>query len=228
MDRRFLFLNAGLCFWSLALAAWCYHARNWALPLACLTLLAFTLHPLQQQVFTMFGKMKTTAETPQNKVVTAPQPVEKEPAREEKQNNTVVAADVRFEGNITAAGQVYIYGAVYGNIDSSGGIIKIMRSGLVEGNITSRELIVDGTVNGQCRSESIDIYEHGKIHGAIAYATLSIKKGGALVGQSEIWTPVETQTNILDFSVEQPIAAEAAESEAIVGPQKPAKEKKQA
>ena len=224
MDRRFLFLNAGICFWSLALAAWFCHLLNWALPLAGVTLLAFMLHPLQQQVFTMFGKMKTTAEAPQNTLVKTPHPVEKEPLREEKQNNTLVAADVHFEGNITAAGQVYIYGTVRGNIDSRDGIIKIMRSGLVEGNITSRELIVDGTVKGECWSDSIDIYEHGKIHGAITYATLAVKKGGALVGQAEHQLPAETLTNIIDFSVEQP---DAAESEAMVGPQ-PAKGKKQA
>lgn len=224
MDRRFLFLNAGICCWSLALAAWFCHILSWALPLAGLTLLAFTLHPLQQQVFSMFGKMKTTAETPQNTVVTTPKSVEKEPVREEKQNNTLVAADVHFEGNITAAGQVYIYGTVRGNIDSRDGIIKIMRSGLVEGNITSRELIVDGIVKGECRSDSIDIYEHGKIHGAISYATLAVKKGGALVGQAEHRIPAETQTNIVDFTADQP---EAAKSEAMVGPQ-PAKGKKQA
>lgn len=227
MDRRFLFLNAGLCFWSLALAAWVYGAFGWAMALACLTLMAFTLHPIQQQVFIMFRKMKPTQQPPENRVVTAPSLPEKEPAREEKQSNTVIAADVRFDGNIAATGQVYIYGAVYGNIEAGSGIVKVMRSGLVEGNITSRELIVDGAVNGQCRVENLDIHENGRINGAIAYAALSVKKGGVLVGQSESWIPAESKTNIIDFSAEQPVDAEMPAKETVMAREKSIKGKKQ-
>ena len=153
----------------------------------------------------MFGKNKTAASMPEIKVAVAPQPMEKEAVREEKQNNTVIACDVRFEGNIITSGQVYIYGEVYGNIDSNGGIIKVMRSGRVEGNITSRELIVDGVVNGQCKSDLIDIYENGKINGAIAWGALAIKKGGAFIGQSETLQPVEQKSNVVGFAVEPPV-----------------------
>jgi len=156
----------------------------------------------------MFGKNKSPTTEPQNTVMVAPAAPEKETPREEKQNNTVISSEVRFEGNIIASGQVYIYGEVHGNIESNGGIIKIMRNGLVQGNIVCRELIVDGTVNGECKSESIDIYENGTLNGAMSYASLAIKKGGVFIGKSLAQQMTETKTNVIDLTPE-PVADEA-------------------
>ena len=100
-------------------------------------------------------------------------------------NNTVIARDVCFEGNLRAVGQVYIYGEIQGNIIAEEGVVKVMRSGLVNGNITSQELIINGTVKGECKSESIDIGEHANINGALDYVALSVKKGAVFVGSME-------------------------------------------
>jgi cytoskeletal protein CcmA (bactofilin family) len=51
-----------------------------------------------------------------------------------------------------------------------------MTGGLVEGNITCRELIIDGCVIGQCRSETIEIDKNGNVTGTLAYRTLAIKR----------------------------------------------------
>lgn len=203
MKRVYYFLNTGLCFWGLALISWSLYATPWAIFPAVLALVAFLLHSLQKRVFTIFGKNKPTMVELQNTVAVTPTPVEKETPREEKQSNTVISHEVRFEGKIIATGQVYIYGQVVGNIESTGGIIKIMRNGLVEGNISCRELIVDGTVSGECKSESIDIYENGRINGAMSYSALAIKKGGAFVGHSSLIPVVEKKTNVVELAAEK-------------------------
>lgn len=110
----------------------------------------------------------------------------KDPEREEKSANTVVANGVRFDGNICSSGMIYIYGTIVGNVESETGIVKVMRSGQVEGNISCRELIVDGLVKGECSCGTIDVYENGRIEGNIRYAQLSIKKGGAFCGQAAL------------------------------------------
>ena len=204
MRSVYLFLNIALIFWSLALVAWCNDAHFWALLTAALAIIAFVIHVLHKQVNHMFGKNKAAeAATPTPVVHTAPTPVtEKEVPRDEKQNNTVIASGVRFEGNITSNGQVYIYGTVHGNIDAKEGLIKVMRNGVVEGDITSRELIIDGIVNGNCRSESIDIYENGNITGTIAYSSLTIKKGASFTGRSELIRPVEEKSNVVGLPVD--------------------------
>ena len=207
MGRVYLFLNTAFVFWSLTLVAWCYDAHYWALLTATLAIIAFVIHVLQKQVNHMFGKNKAAEEVMPSPVVhTAPAPVvEKEAPRDEKQNNTVIAAGVRFEGNITSNGQVYIYGTVHGNINVAEGLIKIMRNGVVEGDITSRELIIDGVVNGNCRSASIDVYENGTITGTIAYSSLTVKKGASFTGRSELIHPVEEKSNVVGLLAEAPL-----------------------
>lgn len=216
MGRVYLFLNTALIFWSLALVAWCYDAHSWALLTAALAIIAFVIHALHKQVNHMFGKNKAAEEVTHTPVVTtAPTPVvEREAPRDEKQNNTVIATGVRFDGNITSNGQVYIYGTVHGNIDAKEGLIKIMRNGVVEGDIISRELIIDGIVNGNCRSESIDVYENGNITGTIAYSSLTIKKGASFTGKSELIRAVEEKNNVVGLLAETvPEDAQIAENE---------------
>lgn len=189
MNRHFRFLNLALALWALALVSWCHYALLWTLLAAVLALLAFFLHIVQHQVNVMFGKTKTS-EAPQLPTPTAvPLHMEKEPVREEKQN-TVIASGVQLTGNITSAGQVHIFGTVTGNIDAKESVVKVMRNGLVEGNIFCRELFIDGTVNGECESEAIHIEENGVITGTLTYSTLTIKKGGTFAGQARINAPV--------------------------------------
>lgn len=119
--------------------------------------------------------------------------------KESSVKGTVIASEVHFEGNITASGQVYIYGEVHGNIISNGGLVKIMRNGLVKGNITCSTLAIDGMLIGECKSESIDIHEHGKINGSLAYTTLSVKNGGVFIGKAETFTNTDSEINVITF-----------------------------
>lgn len=125
--------------------------------------------------------------------------LDKTVSAEDKSSNTVIASGVRFEGNINANGQIYVYGTIVGNIESQEGIVKIMRNGLVEGNIHSRELIVDGGVKGLCRAESVDICENGRVEGTLTYGALSIKKGGLFTGQAEVLPHPENAVNVVDL-----------------------------
>lgn len=188
MNRHFRFLNLALALWALALASWCHDALPWTLVAAALALLAFLLHIVQHQVNAMFGKTKNS-EAPQLPTPTAIPLKTSETVREEKQN-TVIASGVQLTGNITSAGQVHIFGTVTGNIDAKESVVKVMRNGLVEGNIFCRELFIDGTVNGECDSEAIHIEENGVISGTLSYSTLTIKKGGTFAGQAKINAPV--------------------------------------
>lgn len=118
----------------------------------------------------------------------------------EKPATTVIASGVNVDGNIIACGHVYIYGSLTGNIDAKGNLIKIMRGGMIEGNVTCRELIVDGYINGQCISDALEICENGQVIGNIAYRSLIIKKGGELSGKSEVLQPEKEPSNVVDIA----------------------------
>lgn len=193
MNKHYRYLNFALAFWGFALASWCLDARLYTFFAVLLTLLSFCLHAAKNQVNAMFGKSKNspTSPLPTPTMDAAPPPdVEKASVRDEKQN-TVIASGTLFNGNIVAAGQVHIFGTVTGDIDAKESVIKVMRSGVIEGNIYCRELFIDGTINGQCHSESINIEEHGAVNGLLAYGTLTIKKGGTFSGQAQLIAPVE-------------------------------------
>ncbi|WP_165383557.1 MULTISPECIES: polymer-forming cytoskeletal protein [unclassified Escherichia] len=121
-------------------------------------------------------------------------------------DSTVIASDVVFDGNINSNKQIYIYGCVNGNVLAKDGLVKIMRNGVVEGNITSRELIVDGVIKGHCQSDSVDIYENGRLDGTLVYVSLSIKKGGVLTGKAEVLTPNPAKQKVVDLKSEKVIA----------------------
>ncbi|MGZ0751018.1 bactofilin family protein [Kluyvera sichuanensis] len=205
MGREFLAVNCTIFFWLLALIAWYFNAPS----LACLSgvcaLSSFVIHIKLNQANHMFKKNKSIDVSP----ATAPTslPVEeKESVSAKKQDATVIASNVCFEGNIASNGHVYIYGSLKGNIEAEEGLIKIIHGGLVEGNITCRELIIDGNVVGQCHSQSLEIAENGHVVGTLAYHQLAIKKGGKFSGQAEV-LPAETgKNNVVGFAHEPTIS----------------------
>lgn len=159
----------------------------------------------------MFGKDKHSNKIEKTAPLEpAPVLVKQPESVESTQGNTVIASDVRFDGNISAAGMIYIHGKVYGNIESLNGLIKIMRNGYVEGNILAKEVVIDGTVIGQCHADSIDIHENGKITGAMAYHTLAIKRGGEFTGQAELRP--KTISNVVDIVTESQEETEEVEA----------------
>ncbi|PWW07813.1 cytoskeletal protein CcmA (bactofilin family) [Mangrovibacter plantisponsor] len=122
-------------------------------------------------------------------------------------HGTVIAQGVCFDGNITASGQVYIYGTVTGNIYAREGKISVMHNGSVTGNVESQSLIVDGSVHGESCAEHVEICENGRVEGRLRYSTLSIVQGGVLAGDMAHNSDCPT-ANIVDFSSEQDIAKE--------------------
>lgn len=205
MERKHLAFSSALLFWLIALVVWCFDARQLAWSFAALSLLTFILPPLFRQVIVMFKKSKVVEVQTPDVTPLAPA-AEKEPAAE-KHGTTVIASDVRFEGNIVSGGHVYVHGELIGNIDAKESLIKIMRGGRVEGNITSRELIVDGSVIGQCSSDTIEICEHGQVSGTIAYRTLAVKKGGVFTGNADVLPAVVEKNNVVGLVKESEPAA---------------------
>ena len=197
MESKYIALNSALLFWLLGLMAWCFESTYLAWLSGSFALSSFVFHFQYQRINHMFKKNKIIESTPPA-VNTAVLNGESPSAMARKPATTVIAGGIRFDGNIIAEGDVDIYGTVSGNIDARESQIKIMTGGLVEGNITCRELVIDGCVIGQCRSETIEIDKNGNVTGTLAYRTLTIKKGGVFSGQAEL-LPAADKSNVVGF-----------------------------
>ncbi|TGB52693.1 hypothetical protein CRT22_24150 [Escherichia sp. E5028] len=206
-----MFLNAGIISWSLALFFWYSGKFFIAVILFFLIIFSFSTHFLQKRILMMFNKSKAAKDkleilsTPESVVdvgSTVKKMENRNSANETGTDSTVIASDVVFDGNINSNKQIYIYGCVNGNVIAKDGLVKIMRNGVVEGNITSRELIVDGNIKGHCQSDSVDIYENGRLDGTLVYIYLSIKKGGVFTGKAEVLTQAPVKQKIVELKSE--------------------------
>ncbi|MDE1478952.1 polymer-forming cytoskeletal protein [Xenorhabdus bovienii] len=133
----------------------------------------------------MFGK-KTEAPVanPVTPIIST-QPEEKKNLSVETRSNTIIAKNSVFKGDIEMEGDIQIWGKVVGNIRVKGGAIRVMHAGKVEGELNAPEIIIDGHVDGTCCAETLDILEHGELRGISRCGSMSIRRGGLFVGQSE-------------------------------------------
>ncbi|MBT9431241.1 polymer-forming cytoskeletal protein [Candidatus Sodalis endolongispinus] len=132
----------------------------------------------------------------------APLPPEPAPAgaspRLEKQRATLIAKSAVFAGDIDIEGDIHIWGKITGNIRVKEGAIHVMHAGQVEGELLAPEIIIDGKVEGTCCATTLDILEHGELHGVSRCAGMTIQRGGQFVGQSESGEPLSLQSGTQD------------------------------
>ncbi len=96
------------------------------------------------------------------------------------------------EGKIESEVFVRIDGHIKGDLFIREGLI-IGEDGLIEGNITTREVVIYGHVNGTIKAESIEIKSSGKLFGEIHTQTLQVEKGAAYTGSVNM---IKAQTKI--------------------------------
>ena len=101
-------------------------------------------------------------------------------------NTTFIASNMTINGNVVADGIVYILGRVNGNITVIDGTIKIIKNGVVNGNMVARYLISDGHSEGKVIASDIVVLENGHIKGCVIYDSLSIRSGGVIDGKTSL------------------------------------------
>ncbi|MFQ2133385.1 polymer-forming cytoskeletal protein [Aeromonas hydrophila] len=98
---------------------------------------------------------------------------------------TVIAKGARFKGELQVEGNLDVYGQFVGTLQLNGGTVRIMEGGRIEGDVSAAHVIINGTLDGTCASSEVEILENGKMKGLFKGGSLSIRKGGQFVGQSQ-------------------------------------------
>lgn len=91
--------------------------------------------------------------------------------------STLISEGCVLDGNFKAPAYVRIDGQVNGDVTIEEGLI-LGEKGVVNGNITTREMLIYGVVTGNINTNSLEIKHTGKITGDIKTQMLQVETGG--------------------------------------------------
>ncbi len=99
----------------------------------------------------------------------------------------VIGKTIAITGDITGAEPLHIEGHVKGNIRLEGAYLNVGPDAALQSNISAREVVVRGSVNGNVNvSERIDIRSGGSLVGDVTAHSVSIEEGAYFKGSIDM------------------------------------------
>src|SRR5713226_1586114 len=99
----------------------------------------------------------------------------------------MIGRSLTIKGDVSGSESLYIDGRIEGSISIPESRVTIGRNGIVAANITAREVVVMGKVNGniQC-SDRLDIRSEGSLTGDVTTQRISVEDGAVLKGSVQV------------------------------------------
>jgi len=139
-------------------------------------------------------------------IATPPAPA---PQRTRADEASTISAGLKIKGEITGTSDLTVDGETQGKIRLTNGRVTIGASGRVTADIDAREIVVNGTVQGNLKaSESVRLGPSGHVEGSILTARIGIDDGARLRGNVEMIRAGETPESSRR-EAEQPAPAQA-------------------
>jgi cytoskeletal protein CcmA (bactofilin family) len=92
-----------------------------------------------------------------------------------------------IKGEISGAEALYVDGRIEGKISLPDNRVTVGRNGSVQADITAREVVVMGKVNGNIEcSDRVDIRSEGSVTGDVSTIRISVEDGAILKGGIEV------------------------------------------
>jgi cytoskeletal protein CcmA (bactofilin family) len=103
------------------------------------------------------------------------------------QDQATIGKSLVIKGEVTGSESLYIDGRVEGSINLPGNRVTVGRNGVVNANITAREIVVTGKVRGNLSaSDRVDIRNEGSLTGDVVAQRISIEDGAFFKGGIDI------------------------------------------
>jgi cytoskeletal protein CcmA (bactofilin family) len=134
---------------------------------------------LQPSDYSYNGKTNQPTATPNsfNPVKTVSAPVEQ----------ATIGRTLVIKGEISGSEALYIDGRIEGKISLPDNRVTIGRNSTVQANITAREVVVMGKVNGNIEcTDRVDIRSEGSVTGDVSTVRISVEDGAVLKGGIEV------------------------------------------
>jgi len=92
-----------------------------------------------------------------------------------------------IKGELIGAEALYIDGRIEGKITMPDNRVTIGRNGVVQANITAKEVVVMGKVSGNIEcTDRVDIRSEGSVTGEVSTARISVEDGAVLKGGIQV------------------------------------------
>jgi cytoskeletal protein CcmA (bactofilin family) len=105
-------------------------------------------------------------------------------------DQATIGKSLVIKGEVTGSESLYIDGRVEGSINLSGNRVTVGRNGIVNANISAREIVVLGKVRGNLQaSDRVDIRTEGSLTGDVVAQRISIEDGAFFKGGIDIRKP---------------------------------------
>jgi cytoskeletal protein CcmA (bactofilin family) len=143
---------------------------------------------LQPSEYSYNGKSTPPASTPNtnNQVKTVSAPIEQ----------ATIGRSLVIKGEISGTEALYIDGRIEGKITLTDNRVTIGRNGVVQADISARDVVVMGKVTGNIDcTDRVDIRNEGVVNGNISTVRVSVEDGAVLKGGIEVKSGERKQQN---------------------------------
>ena len=99
-----------------------------------------------------------------------------------KRGATIIGEGLKVVGNVTAEGNVEIYGRLDGEVQCNS--LLLSRKAHLVGAVTAEHATINGTVEGPIHAAHVTLKSRAHVVGDIHHQSLSINKGAYFAGRS--------------------------------------------
>ena len=115
-----------------------------------------------------------------------------------------------IKGEVSGSESIYIDGRVEGSINFADHRVTIGRHGVVNANVTAREVVIMGKVNGNVEcSDRVDIRSEGSLVGDVITQRVSVEDGALVKGAVEVRASDKKNDKSKEIKTEAPKAGDA-------------------
>jgi cytoskeletal protein CcmA (bactofilin family) len=105
-------------------------------------------------------------------------------------DQATIGRSLVIKGEVTGAESLFIDGRVEGSINFPDNRVTVGRNGNVAANITAKEVVIMGKVQGNVECEDrLDIRSEGVLSGDVITHRISVEEGAILKGGVEVRNP---------------------------------------
>lgn len=108
-----------------------------------------------------------------------------------------IGKSVRIKGDVSGSEDIYVDGQVEGSIQLNGNSLTIGPNGNVRANISARNVIVGGTLDGNIQAgERTELRKSAVVNGDVQTQRIAIEEGAYFKGKLEIQKPQPESTTM--------------------------------